>query len=56
MRPTSRDVVFHELNRANAHRTLFEDDGDSAVCGGVYWNLTPCRLDKFTYRLYCDGR
>lgn len=28
LRPTSADVVYHVLNRANARRTLFEDDGD----------------------------
>ena len=28
LRPTSADVVYHVLNRANARRTLFRDDGD----------------------------
>ena len=28
LRPTSADVVYHVLNRANARMTLFEDDGD----------------------------
>jgi len=27
-RPTSWDAVSHVLNRANARRTLFADDGD----------------------------
>jgi putative transposase len=31
LRPTSADVVYHVLNRANARRTLFEDDGDYAA-------------------------
>jgi len=30
LRPTSADVVYHVLNRANARRTLF-DDGDFAA-------------------------
>ena len=30
-RPTSAAVVYHLLNRANARRTLFEDDGDNAA-------------------------
>ena len=34
MRPTSADVVYHVLNRANALRTLFEDDGDYASVNG----------------------
>ena len=33
-------------NRANARRTLFEDDGDYAACGAVNWNLTPCQNSK----------
>jgi len=28
LRPTSADVVYHVLNRANARMTLFHDDGD----------------------------
>lgn len=35
LRPTLADVVYHALNRANACRTLFEDDGDSASCARV---------------------
>ena len=31
LRPTAGDVVFHVLNRANARRTLFEDEGDYAA-------------------------
>ena len=31
LRPTSADVVYHVLNRANARRTLFDDDGDYAA-------------------------
>jgi putative transposase len=31
LRPTSVDVVYHVCNRANARRTLFEDDGDYAA-------------------------
>ena len=30
LRPTSADVVYHGLNRANARRTLFEDGEDYA--------------------------
>lgn len=28
LRPTSADVVYHVLNRANARKTLFEDEAD----------------------------
>jgi hypothetical protein len=35
LRPTSVEVVSHLLNRTNARRALFEDDGDSSVCGDV---------------------
>ena len=28
LRPTSADVVYHVLNRANARMTLFDDEGD----------------------------
>jgi hypothetical protein len=31
--PTSAEVVYHALNRANARRALFEDDRDYAVFG-----------------------
>ena len=31
LRPTSADVVYHVLNRANARKMLFEDDGDYAA-------------------------
>ena len=31
LRTASADIVYHVLNRANAHRTLFEDDGDYAA-------------------------
>ena len=31
LRPTSADVVYHVLNRANARMTLFEDDDDYAA-------------------------
>ena len=34
-RRTSAVVVYHVLNRANARRTLFEDDGDYAACARV---------------------
>ena len=37
LRPSSRDVASHELNRANTRRTLFEDAGDAAAFGGVTW-------------------
>ena len=33
LRPTSADVVYHVLNRANARRMLFNDDGDYAAFG-----------------------
>jgi putative transposase len=47
LRPTSADVVYHVLNRANARRTLFDDDGDYAAfervlaqaCGRVSMRL-----------------
>ena len=31
LRPTSANVVYHVLNRANTRRTLFDDDGDYAA-------------------------
>jgi putative transposase len=31
LRPTSADVVYHVLNRANARRTLFDNDADYAA-------------------------
>ena len=31
LRPTSANLVYHVLNRANARRTLFDDDGDYAA-------------------------
>jgi hypothetical protein len=34
-RPTSREVVYHVLNRANARRTLFENEGDYAAFARV---------------------
>ncbi len=47
LRPTSAGVVYHMLNRANARRTLFDDDGDYAAfervlaqaCGRVSMRL-----------------
>lgn len=35
LRPTSAEVVYHVLNRANARRTLFKNDGDYAACARV---------------------
>ena len=35
LRPTSADVVNHVLNRANARRTLFDDDRDYATFARV---------------------
>ena len=35
LRPTSAEGVSHVLNRANARRTLFEEDRDSAACERV---------------------
>ena len=35
---TSAEVVYHVLNRANARRMLFEDEGDSAA---LAWVLEP---------------
>ena len=35
LHPTSADVLYRVLNRANARRTLFEDDGDYAAAGPV---------------------
>ena len=31
LRTASGDLVYHVLNRANARRTLFEDEGDYAA-------------------------
>jgi REP element-mobilizing transposase RayT len=51
LRPTSTDVVYHALNRANARRTLFEDDGDYAACARVLGQA----CERVTMRLlaYC---
>jgi len=35
LRAASGDLVYHVLNRANARRTLFEDDGDYQAFEGV---------------------
>ena len=31
LRAASADVMYHVINRANARRTLFDDDGDYAA-------------------------
>jgi len=43
-RPTSADVVYSILNRANARRTLFEDDGADAA--GVRVQGQACEARK----------
>jgi putative transposase len=51
LRPTSADVVYHVINRANARRTLFEDDGDYAA----FERVLAQACDRVSMRLlaYC---
>jgi len=52
LRPTSADVVYHVLNRANARRTLFDDDGDYAAFERV---LTQACVRVSMRRIPADG-
>ena len=51
LRPTSADVVYHVLNRANARRTLFEDDGDYAAFARVLGRA--CERVSMRLLAYC---
>ena len=51
LRPTSADVVYHVLNRANARRTLFEDDGDYAALERVL--AQACERVSMRLLAYC---
>ena len=51
LRPTSADVVYHVLNRANARRTLFEDDGDYAAFERVL--MQACERVSMRLLAYC---
>ena len=51
LRPTAADVVYHVLNRANARRTLFENDGDY----GAFERVLAQACERVSMRLlaYC---
>lgn len=51
LRPTAADVVYHVLNRANARRTLFEDDGDYAAFERVL--VQACERLSMRLLAYC---
>ena len=51
LRPTSADVVFHVLNRANARRRLFDDDGDYAAFERVL--TSACARVSMRLLAYC---
>jgi putative transposase len=51
LRPTSADVVYHVLNRANARMTLFEDDDDYAAFERVL--TQPCARLSMRVLAYC---
>jgi putative transposase len=51
LRPTSADVVYHVLNRANARRTLFEEDGDYAAFERVL--AQACERGAMRLLAYC---
>ena len=45
LRPTAVEVAYHTLNRANARRTRFEDDGYSAAFARVLEQVCEARKD-----------
>jgi putative transposase len=49
--PTSADVVYHVLNRANARRRLFDDDGDYAAFERVL--TSACARVSMRLLAYC---
>ena len=51
LRPTAADVVYHVLNRANARRTLFEDDRDYAAFERVLTQA--CERASMRLLAYC---
>lgn len=51
LRPTAADVAYYVLNRANAHRTLFEDDGDYIAFERVL--LQACERVAMRLLAYC---
>ena len=51
LRPTSADVVYHVLNRANARMTLFEDDGDYTAFERVL--AQACTRESMRLLAYC---
>jgi len=51
LRPTSADVVYHVLNRANARRRLFDDDGDYAAFERVL--TSACARVSMRLLAYC---
>jgi putative transposase len=51
LRPTSADVVYHVLNRANARRTLFDDDSDYAAFERVLGQA--CEHTSMRLLAYC---
>ena len=51
LRPTSSDVVYHVLNRANARRTPFENDEDYAAYERVLGQA--CERVSVRFLAYC---
>ena len=51
LRPTSADMVYHVLNRANARRTLSEDDRDYAAFARVLGQA--CERVSMRLLTYC---
>jgi len=51
LRPTSADMVYHVLNRANARRMLFNDDGDYAAFERVLGQA--CERGHIRLLAYC---
>jgi putative transposase len=51
LRPTSAGVVYHVLNRANARRRLFDDDGDYAAFERVL--TSACARVSMRLLAYC---
>ena len=51
LRPTSADVVYHVLNRANARMTLFDDEGDYAAFERVLGQA--CERGHMRLLAYC---
>ena len=51
LRAASGDIVYHVLNRANARRLLFEDDGDYIAFERVL--AQGCARESMRLLAYC---